>query len=487
MPKIVGSIDRNEANFLKGEIESGVNARAKRALQILCRLFRLRYGFLPGDKVKIENAIIGALSSGRSDEKVRRWSLSALSHFGTERACWSAVENVIRGFPDEPQVISAGIAALYKMNRSRAASFLISVDSVSSELLTLSAHQSLGPSDSELPALTLDVAKSDPTSLKLGLVLVGLEKSPEFLFDKKHSNKVMVKELGGHHDPLISQYSVWAVAENKFMSVADLGIDLYDIGSRPENVRHYVYRLFAAENTYSRETFGIVEEGSVDESDEARLGAAMGLRDTYYEGIQDLTIDWLFREENDEVRSYVVDHMVRHAAKQPLYDRYARELFASSGSDGAMRERMIASAAGAPIGREFRRILHQEDEGLFGKKETVNMTTNNHIGAVNMHGTSSISGDAINNGQQLNVTTHNVNNQIIEKLIEAKSQIGLLDLDANLKKEALDAVTEAEKEPTPTKVQAAIGAIRKVAAVIGEVTTFGAGLMTIAQGISALI
>lgn len=479
MLRISGFIDRAEANFLKGEIESGNNARAKRALQIVCRLYRSNKGFLPGDNIKIENAVIGALASGRSDEKVRRWSLSALSQFGSSKACWTPVATAIQGFPDEPQVLSAGIAALFKMDRTKAATFLSSLDTVSSEILTLSARQAVGPTDPDIPSLTLNVDNSDPTTLKLGLVLVGLDQSPEFLFHEKHPNKVMVKDLGGHDDPLVSQYSAWAVAENKNMTIADLGIDLYDIGGRPENVRHYVYRLIAAENEYSLKYFDILNQGSTDESDEARMGTAMGLRDTYYEGIQDLTLKWISREDNDQVLSYVIDHVVRHASKQPLYERRAIELFVSFASDGAMRERMMAAAAATPISREFKKILHEEDDGLFGKIGAMNVT--NNIGTLNMQGVNSISGNSHNSGQQMNVTNNDVSEQIIEKLLEVKSQIEMLNIDEELRKEALAAVSAAQQEPTPTKVQTAVAAIKKVAGVLGATTTYGSGLVTIAD------
>ncbi len=440
---------------------------------------------MPGDNIKIENAVIGALSSGRSDEKVRRWCLSALSQFGSSKACWTPVANAIQGFPGEPQVLSAGIAALFKMDRQRAATFLSSLNTVSSEILTLSARQAVGPTDPDIPSLTLNVEKCDPTTLKLGLVLVGLDQSPEFLFHEKHSNKVMVKELGGHHDPLVSQYSAWAVAENKAMTIADLGIDLYDIGGRPENVRHYVYRLIAAENAYSMRYFDILNQGSEDESDEARMGTAMGLRDTYYEGIQDLTLRWISREDNDEVLAYVIDHVVRHASKQPLYERRAIELFVSYAADGAMRDRMMAAAAATPISREFKKILHEEDDGLFGKIGAMNVT--NNINNLHMQGVNSISGNAHNLGQQMNVTNNNVTDEIIEKLLEVKSQIEMLNLDEELRNEALAAVSAAQEEPTPTKIQTAVAAIKKVAGVLGATTTYGAGLVTIAEGLIKLV
>ena len=52
--------------------------------------------------------------------------------------------------------------------------------------------------------------------------------------------------LGKHHDPVVSQYSIWAITENSALGVADLGIDLKNIEQLPANVRAWVFQLLAS-------------------------------------------------------------------------------------------------------------------------------------------------------------------------------------------------------------------------------------------------
>src|SRR5690606_15864751 len=76
-----------ETNYLKAEIEAGIPRRAKVALQQLNRLYRSGARIAPAAVRGMENALLGAMSSGTSDEKVRRWSLSALGLLGSPDAC----------------------------------------------------------------------------------------------------------------------------------------------------------------------------------------------------------------------------------------------------------------------------------------------------------------------------------------------------------------------------------------------------------------
>jgi|GEM_PF-5286003 len=487
MLKAVGRVDSTEAMFLKAEVESGDNARAKRALQIICQLHRGGKRLQPADIRRVENSILGALSSGRSDEKVRRWCLSALSQFGSKQACWSAVETTIRNFPDEPQVVSSGIAALYKLDRNAASAALLKNSSISSEILTLSALQTIDTATQEFPKLTLDISKADETALKLALVLVGLNRAPELLFDKKFDNRAMVKELGGHQDALVSQYSVWAVSENPVYSTSDLGIDRTEIIAQPDNVRHYAYRLFAAENDPSTENFEMIAEGRHDDINEVRLGTAMGLRETYYEGLQDLTIPWFYDEADNDVRAHLLDHLVRHSEKQELYETHAIDLFEYFASDEGMRNRMMAAAAGKKISTAFKRIIHDESEGLFGKRaDKVTYETNNHTTITNngtMNGNNSLGG-AANNSGQVNVQNNGPDiEKLLATLLEAKTAINMLQLESDLRAETLDAISAAETEPTFDNVSKASTALKKVAGVIGSTAGFAANILSLAAAV----
>ncbi|OWK25924.1 hypothetical protein AJ87_49210 [Rhizobium yanglingense] len=135
------NISTIEATFLKGEIECGIPTRSKRALQTVCHFYRNGGSIIPAELNAFENAILGALNSGASDEKVRRWSLSALSNLGRKATCWATILAIISRYPDEPQVVSAAIAALFKLDLGEAQAAIAGQDLLAPELLVLSALQ----------------------------------------------------------------------------------------------------------------------------------------------------------------------------------------------------------------------------------------------------------------------------------------------------------------------------------------------------------
>jgi hypothetical protein len=92
-------------------------------------------------------------------------------------------------------------------------------------MVTLAALQHVDANKLDLSALPLDVETASPDLLKLGLVVVGLDRAPLNMFHPKHDNAQIVKALGGHHDRIVSQYSIWAITENRTLRLADLGVD----------------------------------------------------------------------------------------------------------------------------------------------------------------------------------------------------------------------------------------------------------------------
>ena len=149
-----------EAAFLKAAIESGSNGRAKRALQTLWKHYWGGARLLPKDQNGLENTILGALSRSNSDEKVRRWSLSALAQLGRPKVSWDAVISSLQRHQAEPQVVSAGIAAAFKLKPAQAYAELIKMDIVSPQFLAISALQTTGSEklDVEKPLINIDEA-----------------------------------------------------------------------------------------------------------------------------------------------------------------------------------------------------------------------------------------------------------------------------------------------------------------------------------------
>jgi len=296
----------------------------------------------------------------------------------------------------------------------------------------------------------------------------------------------MVKVLGSHHEPLVSQYSAWAVSENPHLAAKDLGIDVRNISDQPENVRAYVYRLYSAENAYSVLGYDLLLQSKQDESEEARLGCAMGLRDTYYNGIEDVTNEWFFSEPSDEVRSYILDHIVRQSDKSDVYYRRAKEIFADSAADGVLRMRSQASAARTKLHKEFLAILHEEDDGLFSTERKMIVTNNSFNNFGSIQGQVSQSGDATNSGTQTNQAVVGAEEKARATLSEAKDLIGALSLEHSLKQEITDAISEAYDAPTASKVDRVIDGLKKAEEAVGSVAGIGASLGLLAAQLGGI-
>lgn len=483
-----GYLHRSETAFLKSEIECGVPRRAKQALQQLCSHYRSGAAVNPGDRNGVEHALLGALSHGLSDEKVRRWALNGIAAMGRPNISLPAVTSALTNFAHEPQVVAAAIAAMFKLDKRNAHSLLAATDSIPPELITLSALQTVKNPAFDLPKITIDVERSDPLILKLVLVLIGLDRAPQHIFDPKHKNNAIVKALGGHHEPIVSQYSVWATMENRALGIGDLGIKLGTLADEPPNVRSYVYRLYAQEKAATTQQHEVIEQGIGDESSEARLGLAKGLRDTYYDGLETLALDWSLNEPDDDVRDHVFDHLVRQASRCESYQRLVLEVYRSESKDLYKRERMEAMASKTDLFNEFRIISLEEDNGLFNQREriTVNTTINN---TGNMQGVAVGGRDATSNGS--NILTFEQAARAKAILEDTKKAITALPISESEKLELESIVNEASVDPSKGKIAAVVQRLQQFQSgtnslagageAIAKLSAYGASLLSFIQ------
>lgn len=430
-----------QAAFLKSEIESGSLIRIKRALQLLCKVFRNGAALQQEDRISTENAILGVLSSAASDEKVRRWALSALTYVGRKQVSRAAVLRAISDYAEEPQVLAAAIATLFKFDGSSAQSVISHHGVCTAEMIALSALQTTDPRHLNLSDLKIDIETAESVPLKLALLLVGLNRAPENIFDPRHSNARIVKILGRHHEPIVSQYSVWAAAENPILGAADIGINISELDTLKPNVRSYVYRLFAEDNSISSQRHEIIVQGSKDEDSEARLGLAIGLRESFYDGLEQITVDWFHEEDDTEVSAYILDHIVAQADNVATYERIAIDHYEFASGDKKKRFRMEASASGAKIYGDFKRISIGQEAGFFGLSGG-SVTNNNFYNNGTIQGAISQSGDAVNEGQMQALTQAQI--QDARKLLDdVPIGINAVPLSDDIKDQVQSAVGQA--------------------------------------------
>ena len=185
--------------------------------------------------------------------------------------------------------------------------------------------------------------------VKLGLVVVGLNEAPANILDPNYSNSEIVRVLGKHHDPIVSQYSVWAITENPTLGVGDLGVDLKNIEQQSANVRAWVFRLLAMDLANIEKHLDYIKLGIDDNSPESRVGLAVGLRHTYSPVLRPLVLEWFTREWDLEVRQHLVDHIILQAEGCDAYNEHALDAFERASAGSPARQRMLATAAGTPM------------------------------------------------------------------------------------------------------------------------------------------
>jgi hypothetical protein len=331
-------------------------------------------------------------------------------------------------------------------------------------MVTLAALQHADHRNLDLRHLPIDLERAGSDCLKLGLVVVGLNRAPKNLFHPRHNNRSIVKVLGGHHDAIVSQYSVWAITENDSLSLRDLGIDLADIEKQPANVRGWIFQVIGMSSEKAFKNKEYVLLGRDDDDPVARLGLAMGFRDVYFDGIDELILDWLQSEENFEVQQALLDHIVRNSDRCPSYIGFATEVFEKEGA--SIRLRMMANAIITRLNVVFRKIVYV-GEDLFGGGDIVMGDKISIGGDVQQQGgANSLTGSAGNTGAVTNtyspqkvIAIQSEISDIIEALKKAK-------IDEAAKQQAVALGQEAQASPTRELVERFWNRLRNFSTVV---------------------
>jgi hypothetical protein len=191
---------------------------------------------------------------------------------------------------------------------------------VPNDRLTVLASLQLSDSlQNELRDIRVDLYGASPHELLLAVMLIGLERAPEHLFGRRITNLEAIGHLQFHPDPLVAQYAVWSVSENREWDDRSLRILLEDVPDHPANVRSRVFSLIGSHSTNSKRYQEFVVAWAHDPDPEARRGLAVGLRNVYFSGIEVPLAEWFYREHNLATRRLLLEHMGRHLSNSPNY------------------------------------------------------------------------------------------------------------------------------------------------------------------------
>jgi hypothetical protein len=214
--------------------------------------------------------------------------------------------------------------------------------------------------------LKIDIESADVDLLKLALIVIGLNRDIQHLFHPRFENGDIVRALGQHDDAIVRQYSIWAVTENAALDLAHLGVPFDRIVSEPEDVQAKLLELGASSIVDLTERQDLILAGSSYPSVLAREGLAKGLLNTFYDGIEGVTLDWCRTEAEVRVRLLLAEHFGRYADCLPSYDDIATDIAAEGGD---IRRRVLLGADGKPLQRKLK---HEEPvlADLFGDDPT---------------------------------------------------------------------------------------------------------------------
>ncbi|MCI1000678.1 CHAT domain-containing protein [Ochrobactrum sp. C6C9] len=337
-------ISPGQTAFLKFEIENGDARRRKVALQDLSRRYRQGDKLNSEGRSSFEKTINGiVLSDG--DRKVVRWCLNALARLGTRQGSSTYVAAVMKQHEEDPEIVAAAVAALSHLYHGNLEA-VPGLSVLDPSVRLLAAMQTTDAHKLDLSRLTIDIDKADKEILKLALLVIGLNKDIQNLLHPRHSNGTIVKQLGQHDDPIVRQYSVWSVMENRHLTLADLGIPFDTIGSQPANVQAKLLQLAAERENDLKLRHQIIHEGTFNDIPEARLGLAKGLLHSYYDGLEDLTIRWFDVEENPDVLALVAEHFARFSDECGPYFEKALEIVEATPK---LTERILLGAEGRSL------------------------------------------------------------------------------------------------------------------------------------------
>lgn len=330
--------------FLKFELENGNARRKKVALQEITRQYRQGEHLNAESRNAFEKIINGIVLS-ESDLKVVRWCLNALARLGTRQGSSKYVIAALEQFQHEPEISAAAVAALARMFHGNLEA-IPELQMIDPAVRILAAMQTTDVKMLGSVQLDIDIDKSNAEVLKLALLTIGLNRDIQNLLHPRHSNGAIVKQLCQHDDNIVRQYSVWSVMENIHLTLDDLGIPFSDIPNQPVNVQAKLLQLASEREPNLKVRHQIIYEGTFADHPEARMGLAKGLVRTFYEGLEDLTINWYDTEADNEVKALLAEHFARFSDDCGPYVGKALSIIEA---EPKMKDRIMLGAEGKDL------------------------------------------------------------------------------------------------------------------------------------------
>jgi hypothetical protein len=460
-------IPYEEISYHKSQIESADPESIKRSLQKLCALYRAGRRLSAIDVHALEVVVVGRLETMMGSPKVVRWCLNFLAFVGSSLSTDSVIRAAAKHSRDE-LIVAAAVSALCSIHRAEERPWE-KIEGVEPVVRLLAALQHLPRNRIDNLESVVHVDKASPAILELALVLVGLGRAPEKIFDPRHSNASIVKVLGDHDDDLVKQYSVWAANENPALGLAALGIPLKELAAQPKNVRAWMYQLVICCAPANWELISILEQGSRDPEESVRAGASRGLANRYEDGFEPITVDWLVEETSAECQRNLERHIVQYANDVPAYRSFSIEWFDRLPEGGVGRKNMFAAAKSTNMFAEFKKLELSKTLEMFPNSGGKQVTYNVNIGTA---GQVSIGASSINTGIiEIKEASDGIE-QLKAALAQLEAKLDESGLTADQKEQLTSLAAKFTNKPNKSNTKGLLGHLRGLnSMVVGTVTT----------------
>ncbi|WP_432770780.1 MAG: hypothetical protein HEQ22_08640 [Sphingopyxis sp.] len=395
---------------------------------------RLRKGFYFTDATKVRATV--KFCTFRTSQNAKRWAVNGLSELGYS----SDVDAALALAPqanEDPDLMAAIVGAVYASRPEDEASALLEQAGIPPTGLSLIASARFSHSQkTKLVQTLIPLEASNSAELRAAIVLAGTDHAPQHMFHRKFTNAISLGQLNQHDVPSVSKYSIWAITQLD-LGFSCLTLPIADIEGCAPEVRKWMFRLLFRDATSLQKHLEMIDVARKDGSREVREEAAIGLRETFVNGIENRVIEWFFREDHDETKNALLDHMAAHCSQSEQYKSIVLDFYRSSGFKSDARNRIEAASIKTDLYRELRMIEMEDEQGRlfandnFGKGSTmVNNNQNfigNQIGAVT--GSGDINTDTLSAVAQTDEATRQILQkvlQILPRLSEEDQGVGML-------------------------------------------------------------
>lgn len=445
---------QSEETFITSRLMHGEDHIATKTLQWVCEQCRLGRFFPDPNRVRpyLRSNLM------RASSNARRWAVNALGLVGTGNDL-QPILNQLRSADQDPDLLNSIVTTIFSARNSEAERILTSNNVEIEGIALIAASQFSLTHKKKLIEECIPIETENPGILRAAIVLAGLNNAPEHMFDNRFTNAICLGQLNLHDIAAVSKYSIWALAQRRF-GFGSLLIKEEDIEGQPPEVRKWIFRLLVSDpyNLSRRlDLFSIIPR---DSSREVREEVAIELSDFYAPGIEDHTKSWFFREEDQEVRDFLLDHMAAQSDRCPTYSDVVIEMYKTFPLGSAARQRVESSAARTNLWSDLRRISVEDERGrLF------NMANDNEKPSTVVNQTFYAPVTGVSGSGNVSVNAANVVSSVTDPGAKAALE-AVLDViakidDAGRKAELAAAVEAAARTPERTAWTTLLGLLDK--------------------------